>query len=81
MITPQKHMNLDGSVLRVAALMVREIARRRSLEVEVLRKRIAKKTGSDTELVFLPALSFLFLLGKIEYHPKTDSLEYKVGEV
>lgn len=81
MITPHKHMNLEGSVLRVSALMVREIARRRTLEVEVLRERIVKKIGSDTELVFLPALSFLFLLGKIEYHPKTDSLEYKEAEI
>lgn len=77
MITPHKHMNLDGSVLRASALMLREIAKRRTLEIEVLRERITKKLGSDCAPVFMPALSFLYLLGKVEYHPKTDSVEFR----
>jgi hypothetical protein len=27
-------------------------------------------------VLFLPTLSFLYLLGLVEYRPKTDSLEY-----
>jgi hypothetical protein len=30
-------------------------------------------TGGD--VLFLPALNFLYLLGLIEYHPKTDAIE------
>lgn len=77
MITPHKHMNLDGSVIRVSALMLREIMKRRTLEIEALREKITKKVGPDCAPVFMPALSFLYLLGKVEYHPKTDSVEFK----
>jgi hypothetical protein len=27
-------------------------------------------------VLFLPALNFLYLLGLIDYHPKTDAVEY-----
>ena len=35
--------------------------------------------GSDTDdlrIIFGPTISFLFLLGKVAYHPKNDSFEY-----
>lgn len=79
MITPQKHMNLDTSVIRVAALIIKQVAKRRSVELEVIKRQIIKRTGTDGELVLLPALNFLFLLDKIVYHPKNDTLEYKDG--
>lgn len=78
MITPHKHMNLDGSVLRASSLMLREVSKRHTLEIEVLRARLTKKLGSDCAPVFMPALSFLYLLGKIKYHPKTDSVEFRL---
>lgn len=77
MLTPHKHMNLDGSVLRASSLMLREISKRRTIEVEALRARLSKKLGSDCAPIFMPALSFLYVLGKIEYHPKTDSIEFR----
>ncbi|WP_339373496.1 ABC-three component system middle component 8 [Xenorhabdus innexi] len=36
----------------------------------------AKKTINSGEVLFLPALNFLFLMGLIEYHTKIDSIEY-----
>jgi hypothetical protein len=36
----------------------------------------AKKSVAGGDVLFLPALNFLFLLGLIEYRPKTDSIEY-----
>ncbi|ODS83254.1 ABC-three component system middle component 8 [Devosia sp. 66-14] len=77
MITPQKHMNLDVSVLRVSSLALREVRRRRVMEFQSLRSKIVRLVGSDADLVFLPALSLLYLLGRLEYHPKNDSLEYR----
>jgi hypothetical protein len=77
MITPQKHLNLDVSVLRVSALVLREVRRRRVIEFPTLRSRIVRLVGSDADLVFLPALSLLFLLGRLEYHSKNDTLEYR----
>lgn len=77
MLTPKKYLNLDVSVLRVSAVILKELRRRGVIEFEKLRTIIVKRTGPDGELTFLPALSFLFLLGRIEYHLKNDTLEYR----
>ncbi|MFH8566803.1 ABC-three component system middle component 8 [Streptomyces sp. NPDC017988] len=49
------------------------------IEFQALRQRILKSVGGDAEIVFQPALSLLFLLGKVEYHTKNDSFEYREG--
>ncbi|WP_337998596.1 ABC-three component system middle component 8 [Hahella chejuensis] len=36
----------------------------------------AKKSVIGGDVLFLPALNFLFLMGLIEYRQKTDSIEY-----
>jgi len=79
MITPTKHMKLETSVLRVSALIAKEISKRRVQNVETLRKKLLKKLGPDVDMTFLPALNFLFLLGKIKYYPKNDTLEFVDG--
>jgi hypothetical protein len=48
---------------------------RRLDEYDALRK-FARKAIAGGDVLFLPALNFLFLLGLVEYRPKTDSLEY-----
>jgi hypothetical protein len=48
---------------------------RRIDEYDLLRK-YAKKTVRSGDVLFLPALNFLFVLGLIDYRPKTDSIEY-----
>ncbi|WP_339367050.1 ABC-three component system middle component 8 [Photorhabdus sp. RW14-46] len=35
-----------------------------------------KKAVSGGDVLFLPALNFLFIMGIIEYRPKTDAIEY-----
>ena len=77
MLSPRKHLNLDVSVLRISAIILRELTKRRVIELERMRGIIIRRTGQDGELSFLPALSFLFLLGRLEYHLQNDSLEYK----
>ena len=77
MLTPKKYLNLDVSVLRVSSIMLRELKRRGVIEFERLRLLVVKRVGVDGELVFLPALNFLFLLGRVEYHLKNDTIEYK----
>ena len=79
MLTPRKHLNLDVSVLRIAALMLREIQRRGVIEFEKLRAFVLRRTGADGEIAFLPALDFLYLLGRAEFHLKNDTIEYKAN--
>jgi hypothetical protein len=79
MLTPRKHLNLDVSVLRIAALMLRELDKRGVVEFERMRGLIVRRAGADAEMAFLPALNFLFLLGRIDYHLKNDTIEYRAG--
>jgi hypothetical protein len=79
MLTPRKHLNLDVSVLRVSSIMLRELSKRGVLEFERLRLIVQRRVGADGDEQFLPALNFLFLLGKVAYHVKNDTLEYKAA--
>ena len=77
MLTPRKHLNLDTSVLRVFSIILREMQKRGVWEFEKLRAYVVRRTGSDGELAFLPALDLLYLLGRADYHLKNDTIEYK----
>jgi hypothetical protein len=79
MLTPRKHLNLDTSVLRVSALMMRELRRRDVMEFERLRNYVVRRVGPDGELSFLSALNFLYLVGKVEYHLQNDTIEYRAS--
>ena len=75
MLTAEKHLDLDTSLVRVAAVILKELKRKGAVAFETLRKLIIRRVGEDGELMFLPALRFLFLLGRVEYHPKNDAVE------
>jgi hypothetical protein len=77
MLTPKKYLNLDVSVLRVSSLMLNELRKRKVIEFERLRAIVLKRVGGDGDLAFLPALNFIYLLGKVDYHLKNDTLEYR----
>ena len=77
MLSAEKHLNLDTSVIRVAAIILRELGRKGVVEFERLRALVIRRVGPDGAVIFLPAVSFLFLVGKVEYHLKNDTLEYR----
>ena len=76
MLKPSKHLNLDLSLLRISALILSELRKYRLVEFEALRSCIARRAGDDSELVLIPALNLLFLLGRLNYHIKNDTFEY-----
>lgn len=77
MLTPSKHLDLDRSALRVATEILAELRRRRFMEYASVMKHVRKRIGDDGDAVVAPALSFLFVLGRIEYHAKNDTFEYR----
>jgi len=77
MLTPKKHLDLDVSVIRVGAIMLRELNRRGVVEFEKLRGVVIRRVGQDGDLSFMPALNLLYLLGRVEYHIKNDTMEYR----
>lgn len=75
MLRPTKHSHPDRTVINVALLLLMRLKSRRIDEYATLRK-YAKKAVIGGDVLFLPSLNFLFLMGLIEYHPKTDAIEY-----
>jgi hypothetical protein len=77
MLTPSKHLDLNRSVIRVASEVLTELRRRRMMEYDAVIRHIKRRVGDDGEAIVAPALSFLFLLGRLDYHSKNDSFEYR----
>ncbi len=81
MLKPNKHMNLDISVLNLSAQILRILKKNRIIEHNKLLSVLCKKFNNEKKCIevkctFLPAVNMLHLLGVLEYHIKTDSFEY-----
>jgi hypothetical protein len=75
MLRPTKHSHPDRTVINVSLLLLARLKARRVDEYDSLRK-YAKKAVIGGDVLFLPALNFLYLMGVIDYRPKTDAVEY-----
>jgi len=69
-------MDLDLSVVRVSALIIKLLEKNKVLSYSEILERLVDMAGEDVKHVFVPALDFLYLLGKVEYHLQTDSIEF-----
>jgi hypothetical protein len=80
MLTPHKHLKLNTSVLNLSALALVYLQRHRSVSYQQLYAHLERRAGDrdseDVRVMFGPTVSFLYLLGKLQYHPKNDSFEY-----
>lgn len=75
MLRPTKHSHPDRTIINVALRLLARLKARRLEDYDSLRKHI-RKTVTGGDVLFLPALNFLYLLGLIDYRPKTDAVEY-----
>ncbi len=73
MLRPTKHSHPDRTVINVSLLLLARLKTRRLEDYDSLRK-YAKKAVVGGDVLFLPALNFLFLMGLIDYRPKTDAV-------
>lgn len=74
-LRPTRHAHPDRTVISLSLLLLARLKTRRLEDYYSLRK-FAKRSVKGGDVLFLPALNFLFLIGLIEYRPKTDSVEY-----
>jgi hypothetical protein len=75
MLKPTKHMNPQTSVLGVSGYVLDALQEHRIISYNDLDRTL--KTQREDATYNLPAtLQLLYLLGIIEYHLKTDSIEY-----
>lgn len=75
MLSPNKHSHPDETVLAAATILLSDLRRNRVASYDELKASLRRSSG-HAEFLFTPALSFLFLLGLVEYRPTTDSFEY-----
>lgn len=76
MLRARKHLDPNTCTLRVMALILFELTRRRSVPFEDIRKLVIRIAGDDAALSLVPAIEVIFLLGRVQYHEKTDTFEY-----
>lgn len=78
MLRPTKHSHPDRTVINMSLFLLKRLKTIRLDDYSTLRE-YAKKSIVGGDALFLPALNFLYLLGLIDYHPKTDAVEYLGG--
>lgn len=77
MLLPSKHSHPDRTVFAAATVLLRELRRKRVVNFGDLNETLAASTGSSAEVLFLPAVTLLHLLGLVEYRSSVDAFEYR----
>jgi hypothetical protein len=72
MLRPDKHMNLDISVVNITAFLLNQFKRREKVGYDELLEFVKKGLNEEAAEIYPYALNFLFLLGKIEYESNSD---------
>lgn len=75
MIRAAKHLDLNICVVRASGRLLAKLQADRLCGYEDLRQALAD-LGPDADVLFIPTMHFLFLLGRVNYHAQTDSFEY-----
>ena len=76
MLRPTKHSHPDRTVINVAFVILMRLRTRRAQDYRTLRLHIRGVVPAG-DVLFMPALYLLFLLGLVRYQAKTDSIELK----
>ena len=74
MITPHKYLDLNISLLNLGGMILNIIKDKGSVKYDDLLNKIILASGSNAKDIFIPALSFLYILGKIEYQKEIDTI-------
>ncbi len=75
MIKPDKYMNLNLSVINIGGIILKSLSRCPIQKFDDLENMVINILGEDAKHVFNQALSFLFLLGKINYQSSSDAIK------
>lgn len=76
MIRPDRHTNLDYSVINISSFILKELNAYYDISYDALMEKVISTLGEKSQENYPYALNFLFLLGKIEYQQSTDSFKY-----
>ncbi len=76
MIKPDKHTNLDVSVISISAFVLKQLNAFYEISYDELLTKVVENIGSEAKENYPYALNFLFLLGKLDYLEHSDSFKY-----
>jgi hypothetical protein len=76
MISPHKYLDLNLSLLNLGGVILNIIKEDNAVKYDELLEKVILARGISAKEVFIPALSFLYLLGKIEYQKDIDTIEF-----
>ncbi len=74
MLKPSKHADPSLSVLNIAGLTIEILQQDNILTHDDLLAILTHRTSESVKEVYHYSLSFLYLVGKIEYIPEIDAL-------
>ncbi|NOZ89856.1 MAG: hypothetical protein GXO60_01080 [Epsilonproteobacteria bacterium] len=74
-LLPTKHSHPDKTTLALAVIIIKRLKKVRIEEYDKLLGFLQKK-NSNAKSLFLSSMNFLYLMGLVNYHKKTDSFEY-----
>ena len=81
MLTPDKYMDLDKSLLNSIGILLKYLIRKKISRLDDLRRYLEDRIGENIEDKFLYSLSILYVTGKIEYLDKNDTIVLVKNEV
>jgi len=76
MLRPTKHSHPDRTVINASTLILAHLKKQRLAGYAELRQLVRHQIPKGADTLFVPALDLLYLLGLLQYHPKTDAFEY-----
>lgn len=76
MIAPHKYLDLNLSILNLGGVILTIIKNEGAVKYDELLERVILARGENAKEVFIPTLSFLYVLGKIEYQRDIDTIEF-----
>lgn len=75
MLKPDKHTDIKYSVVYLSAIMLKEIQQSGIIKYDELKNILIQKIGKKVNENFEQALSFLYLLDKVNYLKELDSIK------
>lgn len=75
MLRPDKHTDIKYSIVFLSAVMMKEILDSGIIKYDDLKNNLVDKIGKGITENYEYTLSYLFMLGKIEYVDKLDSIK------
>ncbi len=79
MLKPDKHTDIKYSIVFLSTVMMKEILENGIIKYDDLKNSLSDKIGKGITENYEYTLSYLFMLGKIEYVEPLDSIKAHQG--